>query len=236
MSAATHIGGLNEKALHADLKAWYQRPGDQVEVKVDGFFIDIVRDDLLIEIQTRNFSSLKRKLLALTHQHQVRLVFPIACEKWIIKQDADGQPISRRKSPKRATPLHLFTELVSFPDLMAHPNFSLEVLTVQEEEVRRHNPRLNWRRRGWTTHERRLLQVTARHCFRTPDDCAALLPDGLPDSFTTKDLAEALDQPRWLAQKMAYCLANMGALTHVGKQGNTRVYARTPATPPPPKP
>jgi hypothetical protein len=33
---------------------------DRFEVPVDGFVIDIVRDDLLIEIQTRNFSSLKR--------------------------------------------------------------------------------------------------------------------------------------------------------------------------------
>ena len=56
------IGLLNEKALHASLKQWYARPGDQLEVAVDGFVIDIVRDDLLIEIQTRNFSSIKSKL------------------------------------------------------------------------------------------------------------------------------------------------------------------------------
>jgi hypothetical protein len=54
------IGLLNEKPLHASLKQWYARPGDRFEVPVDGFVIDVVRDDLLIEIQTRNFSSLKR--------------------------------------------------------------------------------------------------------------------------------------------------------------------------------
>ena len=46
------IGLLNEKPLHASLKQWYARPGDRFEVAVGGFVIDIVRDDLLIEIQT----------------------------------------------------------------------------------------------------------------------------------------------------------------------------------------
>ncbi len=228
MTATHHIGGLNEKALHADLKKWYRKPGDRVEVKLDGFFIDIVRDDLLIEIQTRNFSALKRKMLTLTEQHPVRLVYPVACEKWIIKQDADGNTISRRKSPKHSTPLHLFTELVSFPELMKHPNFSLEVLSIQEEEVKRHNPRLNWRRRGWSTHERRVLKVLEQRMFVTHQDCGTLLPSDLPEPFTTKELAHALDQPRRLAQQMAYCLHRMDVLTQTGKQGNAREYCRNP--------
>jgi hypothetical protein len=37
------ISTLNEKALHANLKSWYAQPGDQFEVCVDGFIIDIVR-------------------------------------------------------------------------------------------------------------------------------------------------------------------------------------------------
>src|SRR6185503_11946586 len=68
------IGLLNEKPLHASLKQWYARPGDQFEVPVGGFVIDIVRDDLLIEIQTRNFSSIKSKLNKLAHSHRVRLI------------------------------------------------------------------------------------------------------------------------------------------------------------------
>src|SRR5215208_3427729 len=71
------IGLLNEKPLHASLKQWYARPGDRIEVPVDGFVIDIVRDDLLIEIQTRNFASLKSKLTKLARSHPVRLVYPI---------------------------------------------------------------------------------------------------------------------------------------------------------------
>ena len=140
---------MSEKPLHAALKEWYAQPGDQLEVPVDDFFIDIVRDELLIEIQTRSFSSIKRKLMKLTTRYPVRLVYPIAREKWIVRLADDGaQPLSRRKSPKRGTVEDLFGELVSFPQLLSHPSFSLEVLLIQEEELRRHDPKRGWRRRG----------------------------------------------------------------------------------------
>jgi hypothetical protein len=69
---------MQEKSLHAALKKWYARQDDRVEVNVDGFAVDIVCGNLLIEIQTRNFSALKRKLTMLTTNHSVRLVYPIA--------------------------------------------------------------------------------------------------------------------------------------------------------------
>jgi hypothetical protein len=221
-----HIGALNEKALHADLKQWYSQPGDKVEVKVDGFFIDIVRNNLLIEIQTRNFSAIKRKLLTLTANHAVRIVYPVAREKWIVRQGKDGKQLGRRKSPKRGTVLQVFEELVSFPELMTHANFSLEVLSIQEEEVRRYDKRRGWRRHGWVTHERRLLKVLDRHILVDPVDCGHLLPQDLTEPFTTRELADALDRPRRFAQKMAYCLHRMGILTQTGKRRNARLYIR----------
>jgi hypothetical protein len=218
------IGTLNEKPLHAALKAWYARPGDQFEVHVDGFVVDIVRGDLLIEIQTRHFAAIRRKLAALAEHHPVRVVYPIAQEKWIVRQAADGQPLSRRKSPRRGTLEHVFHELTHVPHLLSHANFSIDVLFIQEEEIRRHGPARAWRRRGWVTHERRLLQVVGQHLLATPADLSALLPATLPDPFTTADLAAALAQPRALAQKMVYCLREMGTITPVGKRGNTILY------------
>ena len=131
-----NIGTLNEMSLHSALKAWYKHPGDRLEVNIDGFVVDIIRADHLVEIQTRNFSAIKHKLIKLIDHHKVRLVHPIPREKWIIRVDSNGRKsIGRRKSPKRGRIEHLFTELVSFPDLVAHPNFSIEVLFTQEEEI-----------------------------------------------------------------------------------------------------
>lgn len=55
------IGLLNEKPLHTSLKEWIAQPEDQIETIVDGFVIDIVRDDLRLEIQTGHFASIKSK-------------------------------------------------------------------------------------------------------------------------------------------------------------------------------
>ena len=227
------IGELNEKPLHAALKAACAEPGDRFEVPVDGYVIDIVRDDLLVEIQSRNFSAIKVKLKNLLHDHRLRLVYPIAGEKWIVKLPREnGDSATRRKSPKKGRLEDLFWELIRIPHLMAHPNFSLEILLVQEEEVWRYegqkkrNGRRHWRKKGWVTEERRLLEIVDRRLLASPADAAAFLPDSLGETFTTKDIAEGLKIRRALAQRMAYCLRHMQAVELIGKQSRANLYAR----------
>lgn len=224
--AANGFSTLNEKALHASIKEWYARPGDRFEVLVGRSLIDIVRGDLLVEVQTANFSQLRRKLKRLVETHEVRLVYPIALQKWIVKTDKKGARIGRRKSPKRGRVEYVFTELVSIPALMPHPNFSLEVLLIHEEETRRHAPGRAWRRRGWIRCERSLLEVIESRVFRSPDDLLRLIPEDLAEPFSTAMLAAALNIPRRLAQQMAYCLREMDALEITGKKGNSLLYTR----------
>jgi len=218
------IGVLNEQPLHAALKQRYASAGASLEMVVDGFVVDVVRDNLLVEIQTGHFSSIKSKMLELADHHRVRLVYPIAREKWLIKlPKAGGSKTNRRKSPKRGRVEEVFKELVSFPELLCKEGFSLEVVFTREEEVRRHDPS-RWRNHGWVTVERRLLDVIGRQLFERPRDLRALLPESLPDAFTTADLAAAINGPRYLAQKMAYCLRRMGAIEEVGRRGRSKLY------------
>lgn len=223
------IGLLNEKPLHAALKEWVAVEGDAFEVNVDGYIIDIVSNGCLLEIQTGSCAPLKAKLRSLTVDHPTRLIIPIAREKWLLKlpKEGDGKP-TRRKSPRKGHVAELFRELVSFPDLLCHPNFTVEVLLIQEEEVRRYDPNRRWRRRKWLTEERRLLDVVDRHHFTTPHDLMTLIHKPLPSPFTTAHLAKAMDVPRWLAQKAAFCLRHMDVIAQVGKQGNAYLYTIAP--------
>lgn len=224
-AAPPEIGLLNESPLHAGLKAWYARPDDRLEVPVEGFVVDIVRGDLLIEVQTGSFASIRRKLHDLVPRYRVRLIYPIAAEKWLLKlPQEEGDEAVRRKSPKRGRVADVFSELVSFPELLAEPHFALEVALIREEEVRRYDGRRRWRRRGWVTEERRLLEVVTRRRFACPADLGALLPDDLPPRFTTADMARAMDIPRRLAQQAAYCLRRLGVILQEGKQGRSRCY------------
>jgi hypothetical protein len=220
------IGTLGEKHLHSALKDWYAQAGDRLEAEVDGFHTDILRHNLMIEIQTSNFSSLRRKLNTLIKKHPLRLVYPIAQEKWIVRLAADGvTQLGRRKSPKKGNLFHLFEELVSIPDLIKHRYFSLEVLMVQKEEVRCDDGTGSWRRKGLSIADHHLIKVIGRHVFKQPSDFHSLIPRELPEPFSTKELGKGINQPRWLAQKMAYCLRHMGVIEIVGKNGNSILYS-----------
>lgn len=220
-----HIGTLREKPLHASLKRWYARAGDRVEVPVDGFVIDLVREDLLIEVQTSGFSSMKRKATSLLQLgHRLRIVHPIPVDKWIVKVDAEGAVLSRRRSPRHGAPTDIFAELVSFPELLVHPNLEVDVLLTIEEEYRHLTPGRAWRRKGWAVAERRLIEVVDSLLITDSEDLTRLLPDGLPERFTTADLAAKLGRSRRAAQQMAYCLQRAGVIVAVGKNGNTVRY------------
>lgn len=218
------IGLLNEKPLHASLKKWYAQPGDRLEVAVDGFVIDIVRDGLLLEIQTRNLASIKAKLTTLVRSHQVRLIYPIAQEKWIVRLATDdGRGVARRKSPKRGRVEDLFRETVSIPHVLASGKCALEVLMIREEEARRYLGKRRRRRREWGVEERRLLEVVDRRVFENPADWRALLPEEL-ESFTANDLAEAINIRTDLAQKMAYVLRKLRVVELIGRRGRANLY------------
>ena len=220
----SRIGLLNEKPLHASLKEWYAKPGDRFEVPVGGFVIDIVRDDLLLEIQTGSFASIKSKLARLLESHQVRLIYPIAQEKWIVRLTKDDRAATRRKSPKRGRVEDLFWVMVRIPQLISLRNLSLEVLMIREEEARRYAGTRAWRRKGWVIAERRLLEVIGRRLFDKPADWLAFLPEGL-EPFTARDLAEALGIRLELAQKMAYSLREARLVTLIGRRGRANLYA-----------
>jgi hypothetical protein len=218
----------NEKPLHAALKVWYAQPGDRLEAKVDGYVIDILQDRQLVEIQTRNFASIKHKIADLTTRYPTRVVHPIAKEKWIVKLPMNGVgSLKRRRSPKQGRVEEIFKELVSFPELLINPNFSLEVLMIQEEEVRRYVGKRRWRTRGWAVEERRLLGVLESHLFEGPESIQKLISPGLPEQFTTQDLAEVMGESRRLAQRAAYCARKMGIIHQIGKRGQSYLYVLT---------
>jgi len=227
-SPLIHPASTNfEKTLHAALKAWYALPGDQLEKRLSGYVIDIHRDGLLIEIQTRNFGALKQKLAKLLKEYPVRLVYPIAQRKWIVRQTADGKPISRRVSPKHGSGIDVFNETTHLSGLLPHPNLTIEILFTNQEEIWRDDGQGSWRRKGWSIYDRHLNEVTGRLTLQSLADYWALLPVDLPQSFTNRQLAAALHRRLSLAQKVTYTLRRMDGLEEAGKKGNARLFQKS---------
>lgn len=221
------INLYSEGSLHAALKEAYARAGDRVEAPVEGYIADILRDELCIEIQTGSFGALRTKLSALLGTHRVLVVYPVAAVKWIAVYDAKGQElIRRRKSPRRGQEIELFGELVYLGQLARHPRLAFEVAMIEVEEVRRDDGQGSWRRKGVSIQERRLTQILSTHRFADVSSLVGLLPEGLPDPFTVRDLAEQLGIGRRLAGKIGYCLRQVGGVKMVGRDGRAYLYSR----------
>jgi len=112
---------------------------------------------------------------------------------------------------------------VGLARLFPHPRLSIDVLAVTIDEVR--VPRR--RRPGHAVVDRRLRTVEGTIRLKEAADLWTLLPDGLPEPFTTRDLAETLRRPMPFAQRVAYCLRLSGAARTRGKVGHRLAYVRT---------
>ncbi len=220
------VGTLRESSLHASLKEYYKRPGDLVEERVDGYIIDIVHDNFLIEIQTQNFYAIKKKLENLVENHKVLLVYPVISDKWIVYQNRAGSKVLRRRlSPKHCSHENIFDELIRIPHLIAHPNLSVETTLIQIEEIRRKCGKGSWRRRGWNIYDKRLVNVLGTQIYHTPYDFLEYIPRDISVPFTNFDLAKKLKKPIKLVRKMTYCLRKMGTLRMVGKKGKSYLFS-----------
>ena len=222
---SSSIGTLHESSLHADLKLWYKESEDQLEAPVENFIIDIVRDNLLIEIQTTNFSIIKKKLEKLMTNHKILLIHPIVKDKWIINVESQSnRAISKRLSPKHNSYIDIFEELIRIPELISNPNFTIELPLVQIEEYRKKDGNGSWRRNGWSIYDRKLLKVLEKRAFYTPMDFLMLKPTSLKTPFTNKELAYSLKKPLNLARKMSYCLRKMGLIKVVGRRERSLIF------------
>lgn len=216
-----------ETSLHKELKAAYADDGAQLEAPLANYRIDVICGDELVEIQHGKLAAIRDKVADLVQRHRVLVVKPLVARKRIVRRStAGGKVTSRRWSPKRATILEIFDELVYFTRVFPHPNLVLEVPLVEIEEWRYpgHGRRRRWRKNDHQIEDQKLLQIDSIHRFRTASDLLKLVPRGLPVPFHTGHLASALQVDRWVAQRIAYCFRETGAVTQVGKDGNALLY------------
>jgi hypothetical protein len=216
-----------ETSLHRQLKSLYADSEARFEVSVDDYRIDAISDGRLVEIQHGSLAAIRDKIKKLLKHHTVVVVKPIVVEKVLVKRsEKEGPVVARRRSPKRGTLLDLFDELIHFTRVFPHQRLTLEVPLVDVEEWRYpgHGRRRRWRVDDYQIEDQKLVAVHETYRFQTADDLARLVACPMPRPFHTGHLAQSLHIERWVAQRIAYCFRQTGAVREVGKQGNTRLY------------
>ena len=200
------IGILNERTLHAALKRYYEPDTSCHEVRYKGYVADVLNAQGVIEIQTGSFARLKPKLAAFLADTDVTVVYPLVVNKWVSWIDAEtGEVTSRRKSPKKAVPAAAPSALFPIGEWLNHERLCVHVIEVDVEEYRRLDGWSHDKKKGATKVERIPTAIGAKTVLHDAADCRRLLPDDLPDSFTSAEFGRLIrlgGRSLWEAQTL----------------------------------
>lgn len=226
--ASQGIGTLGEKSLHAVLKRYYQPDENLHERKVGRMTVDAtLSDGSMLEIQTRGFSSLRKKLPLLLSCGNVHLVVPVVHKKWICwLEPSTGEVVSRRRSPKQYFPIDLSRELSYIREFLVHPALILHFPMLEAEEYRLLDGWGNGGKRGSTRYERIPIALLDEWVMTCPTDYRALFPQNLSERFTIKDLEKAARISSMCAYSAAAIFRELGLIREIGKQGRSKLYEK----------
>lgn len=222
------IGTLGEKTLHACIKHYFEPDPLCHETRLGRYVADVVNADGIVEIQTRHFYALRKKLLAFLAMGTVTVVYPVAAKKWVVWVDVQtGEVTKRRKSPKRWQAFEILPELYALRDLLGHPNLRFCVMMLELEEYRCLNGWSEDKKRGSMRYESIPVRLIDEVWIRGEEDYAALVPEGLEERFTAAQLGREMRLRGRRAWQALRVLCELGAIVRVGKRGRAFEYSRT---------
>ncbi len=223
------IGTLGEKTVHSVLKCYLSPNHLNHEIKVGGFVADICTGSEIIEVQTRQFNKLRKKLQLFLTFAPVTIVYPIPRTKWIRWVNPQTGEISpRRKSPKQGVPYSIFPELYRIKDFLTNPNLRLKIVMMDLEEYRFLDGWSADKKKGSTRSDRIPTELVDELDIQGTEGYQLLIPDSLDYEFTSRDYKKASGQSLQVSRTALHVLNYIGAIERTGKKGNTLIYRRTP--------
>lgn len=222
-----NIGTYQEKTVHAVLKQYFQPDSAFHEQPVAGFVADICFGDEIYEIQTKQFYHLKRKLAAyLNDQYQITIVYPISVQKWLSWIDVEtGERTERRKSPRKGHAADVFQELYPIREYLANDRLRICLMLLETEEYRLLDGYGKDKKKRSTRYDHIPLQLEREVWLCSSADYRQLIPETLPDVFTSKEFAAAAHIAVSTARCGLLLLHQLGLVKRIAKQGTQYIYA-----------
>ncbi len=219
------IGTLSEKTVHAVLKHYYAPDTDMHEIPIAGYVADIYTGSEIIEIQTRSFHAMRKKLEVFLPLYPVTVVYPIPHIKWLSWIDeTSGEASAKRKSPKRGSPYHAFAELYKIRPFLNHPNMKFRFALIDMEEYRLLNGWSRDKKRGSERYDRIPLSFVEEVAIDRREDYMQFIPYDLPEPFTAKEFAKYAKITADLARTVLLLLYELKIVDRPGKLGRQYLY------------
>lgn len=221
------IGTLKEKTLHAVLKNFYEPDTTHQEIRVGRFVADIKKDNEIIEIQTRSFNNMRKKLAQFLELYHVTIVYPIIYNKWLYWINEETGEISPgRKSPKHGSFYDAFYELYKIKPYLASPNLDICLTLVDAKEYRLLNGYGKDHKKRSTRYDRIPVALVDELCIKNQSGYLSLLPVNLPGKFSVKDYAKQAHISNRYAQLAINIFKYIGIIEQSGKNGRSYLYSK----------
>ena len=226
----THDGGigtLNEKTLHAVIKQ-YIEPNEsfrEVKIGVGRTVADIFNDNGIVEIQTRSYEKLVKKLPRLFDIAPVTVVLPLPHLKSVSWIDTEsGETTKKRKSPKTGRVYDCLYELAKIKKLLTNERLSIRIMLIDMDEYRNLDGWGNGGKRGSSRHDRVPTELHSEYILQKNEDYLIFIPETLPQTFTLKDYMKHAKLKQRHGAAGLYILRELGIVSLVGKHGRENLY------------
>lgn len=218
------IGTLSEKSLHKYVKDYLEPNINNQEIKVGSYFVDILRNNEVIEIQTKHFNKLRAKLEYLLKNYKVTISYPHYKVKYLEYMDDDLNVLERRKSPKKGNIYDVFLELYKIKYLLKDENLKIKVLLYDMKHQKIINSKS--KRPKYFSYDQIPLSLEEEVNINCLEDYLIFLPSSLKEEFTSKDFKKEAKIPLKTAQIALNILNYLNIIKIIGKDGRYTLYAR----------
>jgi hypothetical protein len=232
----------NQTTLHHQLKEYYRTDLDgeeEVTVNINGnnFRIDVLNKErnIACEIHRANFGKqFSQKLVELLSIPEMKII--------IVYPVVNSQKVTRRHKKNILSVSHynrplskysLFNHLVRIKIPFHEDQMEFHLHLIKEHVIKEFIGFYGRStRRRYKTSDREIISLSEVLYLKTKKDFSTLLPSGLPDKFTNKDLAKIIADPKVsqrqiqrLAGRITYSLWKLEVLARVGKIQQAFVYS-----------
>lgn len=215
------IGVLSEKTLHKTIKNLYEPNHSYQEIKIDNYFVDICKDNNIIEVQTKQFNKLRDKITYLLslNKYKINIVYPVFTSK-MIYNISNGEISFPKKSPKKFRIPEVFHELYMIKQLLGHKDLMITLLLFEINEYRE----IANNRRGYVCYDRIPTKLIDEIVLKDNKDYINLLPPDLSETFTSKEICLKTKTNVKYVNKMLNVMKYLNVVEVVGKDGRKLLY------------
>ncbi|MFI3238609.1 MAG: hypothetical protein R3Y47_11380 [Lachnospiraceae bacterium] len=220
------VGTLSEKTVHAVVKNYCEPDVTKQEIKIDSMIVDIFTGTEIMEIQTRSFDKMRKKLSKLLSMYKVTIVFPVPKEKKLIWIDEEtGEYSKSRKSPIKGNEYFVFPELYKIKQFLKDENLCIKVLLIDMEEYRLLNGYSKDKKKGSERFDRIPQRLVEEIDITCKEDYMMFVPAELEEPFSSKEYAKAAHIKVAMARICLNILFDLGIVERVGKSGRSYLYS-----------